>query len=62
MERDSLFPRFESAVSSLDTRSTSLVTALAEQLDGQVEMASGPQGTTVSVTHATFVSRLPTAA
>lgn len=41
---------------------TSLVTALAQQLDAQVEISSSPQGTTVSVTHATFTSRLPTAA
>ncbi len=41
---------------------TSLVKALAQQLEAQVEIASGPQGTTVSVTHATFISRLPTAA
>jgi hypothetical protein len=27
----------------------------AQQLDARVEVLSGPQGTTVSVTHATFV-------
>jgi PAS domain S-box-containing protein len=40
----------------------SLIKALAQQLDAQVEIATGPNGTTVSVTHATFKSRLPTAA
>jgi two-component sensor histidine kinase len=34
---------------------TSIVKALAQQLDARVEVLSGPQGTTVSVTHATFV-------
>jgi two-component sensor histidine kinase len=41
---------------------TSLVRALAQQLEAQVEIVSGRKGTTVSLTHATFVSRLPTAA
>jgi chemotaxis protein methyltransferase CheR len=41
---------------------TSLIKSLAQQLEAQVEVASGPKGTTVSVTHATFISRLPTAA
>jgi chemotaxis protein methyltransferase CheR len=41
---------------------TSLVRALSQQLDAQVDIATGPQGTTVSVTHATFESRLPTVA
>jgi chemotaxis protein methyltransferase CheR len=41
---------------------TSLMKALAQQLEAQVDVASGPKGTTVSVTHATFISRLPTAA
>ncbi|HYJ34872.1 MAG TPA: histidine kinase dimerization/phosphoacceptor domain -containing protein [Rhizomicrobium sp.] len=36
---------------------TSLVKALAHQLDAQVETVSGPSGMSVSVTHATFVSR-----
>ena len=36
---------------------TSLVKALAHQLDAQVETVSGPGGMRVSVTHATFVSR-----
>jgi chemotaxis protein methyltransferase CheR len=39
-----------------------LIKSLAQQLEAQVEVASGPKGTTVSVTHATFISRLPTAA
>ena len=41
---------------------TSLVGALAQQLEANVEVASSKTGTTVSITHATFVSRLPTAA
>jgi two-component sensor histidine kinase len=35
---------------------TSIVSALAGQLDAQVVTVSGPQGTTVSVTHSTFGS------
>jgi chemotaxis protein methyltransferase CheR len=38
---------------------TSLVKALAHQLDAKVESLSGPHGMNVSVTHSTFVSRLP---
>jgi two-component sensor histidine kinase len=33
---------------------TGIVSALAKQLDSKVDTASGPQGTTVSITHATF--------
>ena len=33
---------------------TGIVKALAKQLDSQVVTLSGPKGTTVSVTHATF--------
>jgi chemotaxis protein methyltransferase CheR len=40
---------------------TSIVKALAQQLDARVEVLSGPQGTTVSVTHATF-AKMPQAA
>jgi chemotaxis protein methyltransferase CheR len=40
---------------------TSIVKALAQQLDARVEVLSGPQGTTVSVTHATF-AKTPQAA
>jgi len=38
---------------------TSIVKALAQQLDARVEVLSGPQGTTVSVTHATFLAKMP---
>jgi hypothetical protein len=38
------------------------VKALAEQLEAKVDMKTGAAGTTVSITHATFTSRLPTAA
>jgi two-component sensor histidine kinase len=42
---------------------TGIVKALAKQLGAQIETLSGPQGTTVSLTHATFsgqaVSKLP---
>jgi len=33
---------------------TGIVKALAHQLDAQVETLAGPEGTTVSITHATF--------
>jgi two-component sensor histidine kinase len=33
---------------------TGIVKALAKQLDSQVVTSSGPQGTAVTVTHATF--------
>jgi chemotaxis protein methyltransferase CheR len=36
---------------------TGIVTALAKQLDAKVETVSGPQGTTVSITHATFSAK-----
>ena len=36
---------------------TGIVKALAKQLDSQVVTASGPNGTTVSLTHATFAGR-----
>ena len=36
---------------------TSLVRALAQQLDAKVEMANSPTGMTVSIAHSTFVSR-----
>jgi chemotaxis protein methyltransferase CheR len=41
---------------------TSLMKALAQQLEAQVKVVSGSKGTAVSITHATFISRLPTAA
>lgn len=41
---------------------TSLVNALAHQLDAQVSATSGADGMTVSITHATFTSRSPLAA
>jgi len=40
---------------------TSIVKALAQQLDARVDISSGPQGTTVSVTHATF-AKMPQSA
>ena len=40
---------------------TSIVKALAQQLDARVEMSSDAQGTTVSVTHATFAKIAPAA-
>jgi chemotaxis protein methyltransferase CheR len=36
---------------------TGIVKALAKQLESQVVTLSGPKGTTVSVTHATFAGR-----
>jgi chemotaxis protein methyltransferase CheR len=41
---------------------TALIKALSQQIDAQLETATGPDGTTVCVTHATFESRLPTVA
>jgi chemotaxis protein methyltransferase CheR len=41
---------------------TGIVTALAHQLDAQVETLAGPQGTIVSVTHATFPTTVVQAA
>jgi chemotaxis protein methyltransferase CheR len=41
---------------------TSLINALAQQIDAQVEIATTPNGTTVCITHATFTSHLPTVA
>jgi chemotaxis protein methyltransferase CheR len=35
---------------------TSIVKALAQQLEAQVEVVSGPTGTTVSISHATFAA------
>jgi chemotaxis protein methyltransferase CheR len=40
---------------------TSLVNALAQSLDAQVKTTSGPEGMSVSITHATFISRSPSA-
>lgn len=39
-----------------------LMKALAQQLDAKVEIKSSPNGTTVGITHTTFVSRLHSAA
>lgn len=36
---------------------TSVVSALAQQLRAQVEVLSGPAGTTVSITHAPFAAK-----
>jgi two-component sensor histidine kinase len=41
---------------------TSLVKALAHQLDAQVDATSGPEGMSVSITHATFTAATPQAA
>ncbi|HEX8167639.1 MAG TPA: histidine kinase dimerization/phosphoacceptor domain -containing protein [Beijerinckiaceae bacterium] len=41
---------------------TTLIKALAQQLEARVELMTGPRGTTVSVTRATFSSHLRTAA
>jgi chemotaxis protein methyltransferase CheR len=38
---------------------TTLVKALAQDLDAEVEVLSGPGGVNVSLTHAAFPSRLP---
>jgi chemotaxis protein methyltransferase CheR len=36
---------------------TGIVKALSHQLDAQVETLAGPEGTTVSITHATFSTK-----
>lgn len=41
---------------------TALVKALAQQLEGEIDVSSSPRGTTVSISHATFQSKLPTTA
>jgi chemotaxis protein methyltransferase CheR len=41
---------------------TGIIKALAQQLDAKVETLAGPSGTTVSVTHATFVAKAVRAA
>jgi chemotaxis protein methyltransferase CheR len=41
---------------------TGIVKALAHQLDAQVETLTGPEGTSVSITHATFPTKLVQAA
>ena len=41
---------------------TSIVKALAQQLEAQVEVLSGPTGITVSITHTTFAAHFPAAA
>ena len=38
---------------------TGIVNALAQQLGATVETLAGPEGTTVSVTHATFSAKVP---
>jgi two-component sensor histidine kinase len=38
---------------------TSIVNAIAQQLDARVSVSTGPDGTTVSVTHSTFEAALP---
>jgi len=42
---------------------TSIVEALAKQLNGEIDISvTAPHGTTVSITHGAFGSRLPKAA
>jgi chemotaxis protein methyltransferase CheR len=41
---------------------TGIVKALSQQLDAQVDTSAGPQGTTVSITHATFPTKAVRAA
>ena len=38
---------------------TGIVKALAQQLGAKIETLAGPEGTTVSVTHATFLAKMP---
>ena len=41
---------------------TAIVDALVKQLDARMDVISGPSGTSVSITRATFTSRMPKAA
>jgi chemotaxis protein methyltransferase CheR len=41
---------------------TSIVNALAQQLDARVDLVTGPEGTSVSVTHVKLLCRYPPAA
>jgi two-component sensor histidine kinase len=41
---------------------TAIIDALVHQLEARIDISSGPDGTSVSVTRATFVSRMPQAA
>jgi two-component sensor histidine kinase len=41
---------------------TAIVEALVKQLEARIDMATGPTGTTIAVTRATFTSRMPKAA
>ena len=41
---------------------TGIIKALSQQLDAQVETLAGPGGTTVSITHATFPTKVVQAA
>lgn len=41
---------------------TTIVKALADQLEAKIEILSGSQGTNVSITHATFSAKMPQAA
>jgi PAS domain S-box-containing protein len=41
---------------------TTIIEALAKQLDARLDVLMDPRGTTVSITHAPFASRLPAAA
>jgi two-component sensor histidine kinase len=55
--------RPDSAIAQAKTGlGTTIVNALAHQLGAQVEMVSGPQGTAVSIAHATFASAAARAA
>jgi chemotaxis protein methyltransferase CheR len=49
----------ETASASKDGLGTTIVKALAKQLDARMELASSPSGLSVSVTRATFTSRKP---
>jgi len=40
---------------------TRIIEALAKQLDARVDVSTGPRGTTVSISHGMFASRLPAA-
>ena len=42
----------------LESLGTGIIKALSQQLEAQVSTVSGPEGTVVSITHATFTPKV----
>jgi two-component sensor histidine kinase len=49
------------AAGASDGLGTTIVKALVDQLDARMEIITGPAGVSVSITRATFTSRMPLA-